>query len=470
VYGADMCGAPRLAEGPEPARAAPGARWALAIVAVALAWAVAIFAAFHPGLMSIDALVHYGQGLANDYSNQHPPLVSWLFGRSGQWLGTPAGILALQLAAIGGGLALLGARAARRHGPLAFLVVAATLGAPGTFAIAAMLGKDALLAGALLLAASALRAGRRGVALGLALVATLLRLNALFAAVPLAFGAIWGDARLGGRRARAALAAAAVVVLAGAEPAVEWAVRARDVWPVGQLFAYDLAGIYVRHPEALRASTLARDVSATDLARLYTPDTGGPLLFPAPGAPGVSFHHLVERREVLTAEWLRAIRAYPGAYAAHRLEVLRALLGARRGPAFYPFHADLDPNPWGLALSRDTLPFRVLAGARDAARDGLAFRGWFWVGLSVAATALAAARARRDPVPLWIAASGLAYALAYAIIAVSAEFRYLYWTALSAPAALLALLAAPCAALPTGTALRRSGSRAPRSTAPGADR
>src|SRR5512142_2032385 len=44
---------------------APGRarRWQLAIAAAALAWAAVVFAAFHPGVMSIDALVHYGQGL-----------------------------------------------------------------------------------------------------------------------------------------------------------------------------------------------------------------------------------------------------------------------------------------------------------------------------------------------------------------------------------------------------------------------
>ena len=434
----------------EPGRP-PGLRWARVIAGLAIAWGAVVFAAFHPGLMSIDAIVHYSQGLESAYSNQHPPLVTWLFGQSGRWLGTPAGILALQLASIGGGLALLGARAV-----------------PGTYAIAAMLGKDALLAGALLLAAAALRAGRRRAALALSLVATLLRLNAIFAAVPLAAGALWGDLRR--VRARAAAIVLAVVVLAGAEPAAERAAGTRDVWPLGQLLVYDLAGIYVRHPEALAASALARDVSAADLARLYTPDTGGLLLFPAPGAPGVSFHHLAERREALTAEWLRAVRAHPAAYAAHRLEVFRALLGARRGHAFYPFHARLDPNPWGLRLSPETLWFRALVGLRDAAADGVAFRGWFWVALSVAVTALAAARARRDPVPLCIAASGLAYALGYALISVSAEFRYLYWTALSGPAALLALLGSPSSAPPTGTGRRRSGSRDPGTTAPAGDR
>ncbi len=67
-------------------------------------------------------------------------------------------------------------------------------------------------------------------------------------------------------------------------------------------------------------------------------------------------------------------------------------------------------------------------------------------------------------------AAGLAYALAYLVISVSAEFRYLYWTALSAPAALLALLGGPCGAPPTATGLPRSGSRAARSAAPTADR
>ncbi|BDG01733.1 hypothetical protein [Anaeromyxobacter oryzae] len=467
-------------------------RRAAALALAAGAWAAIVFAAFRPGLMSIDALVHYGQGLQHAYSNQHPPLVAVLFGLSGWSFGTPAGILALQLGTIGGGFALLSWRGLR-DGPRplpSLLVLAVFLAAPTTWTFAAMLGKDGLMAGALLLACAALRSGRPGATLALALAGTLLRHNAILAAAPLAVGAIWEGRRPSGRLARGAVAAVAVAVLAAAPAAVERATRARDVWPLGQLLAYDLAGIYVRHPEALPASTLARDLSVADLRRLYTPFTGGPLIFPRhPGDPGIPFDGLAARRDELTAEWLRAVRTYPRAWLAHRWDVFRALLGTQRGPAFYPFHATLDPNPWGLRLHPGSLS-RALEAVRDGARDGIAFRGWFWIGLSALATAVAARRARRDGVPLWIALSGLAYALAYLAVSVSAEFRYLYWTALSTFATAAAALGtgaaarvevspraaragaagAPSAAPPTATARRRSGPAAPRSAERPGDR
>jgi hypothetical protein len=474
---------PRL----DPARS----RRALLLAAITLAWAGTVYAAFRPGLMSVDALVHYGQGLQNAYSNQHPPLVSMLFGLSGRWLGTPAGILALQLATIGGGFALLAWRAVRTpaRSKLPFAVVVAFLAVPTTWALAAVLGKDALLVGALLLASAALRAGRPGVAFALALAGTLVRHNAILATAPLAIGAAWECRRLRSRSARALAAAAALAVLAAAPKGVERLAGARDVWPVGQLLVYDLAGIYVRHPEALPASALSRDVTPADLERLYTPLTGGPLEFPADaGDPGVPFEHLAERRHELSSEWLRAVRTYPGAYLAHRWAVFRALLGLYRGPVFYPFHTRIEPNPWGLGLPPGTPVSRALVRVRDAAKDTILFRGGLWVALATVATALAASRARRDRVPLWIAASGLAYALAYAAISVSAELRYVYWTAVSPFATAAAALgaaapagagaaafgaaagASPSGAPPTARGRPRSGRGAPGRAEPSADR
>jgi hypothetical protein len=137
------------------------------------------------------------------------------------------------------------------------------------------------------------------------------------------------------------------------------------------------------------------------------------------------------------------VRRYPGAWLAHRWETFRALLGLQGGPAFYPYHAAVDPNPWGFRVETGGAAYRALAAVREAARDGIAFRGWFWLALAAAAGVLGAARARRDPVPLSIALSGLAYALGYALVSVSAEFRYLCWTALSSSAAVLAALGAP---------------------------
>lgn len=422
---------------------------------VTAAWAGLLFAAFRPGLMSIDSLVQYGQGLAHAYSNQHPPFGSFLFGLAGALAGTPAPLLAVQLALVGGGFALLAVPAARRHGAAAVALTLVFLAVPSTWALAVALWKDVLLAGVLLVACAALRAGWTFATLALLLVASLLRHDALFATAPLAVGAAWTSPALRGR-ARGAVALLALVAFAAAPRVADRATRARDVWPVGQLFVYDLAGIYVRHPEAFPASSLARDLRLEDLRQLYTPFTGGPLLFPArPGDPGISFHGLAGRR-ALAGEWVRALLAHPGAYLAHRWAAFRALLGWHGGPAFAPYHDRLEPNRWQLRLAGGPA-YVALARFRDAVRDGPVFRGWLW--LALAAIAMLAAAARRAATPFWIAASGVCYALSHLGTAVSAEFRYLYWTALSpfaAAAAALALRSTAHWASPPTIATRRS--------------
>jgi hypothetical protein len=422
------------------------------VAALAACWAALLFAAFRPGYMSVDSVVQYGQGLAGAFSNQHPPLGSIVFGLSGRLTGSPAGALALQLALLGGGFALLAGPAPRARRAAAVLLTAAFLAAPSTWATAVVLWKDVLLAGVLLLACAAMRARRTAAALALLVLAALLRHDGLAAAAPLAVGAAWTSPALRSRARRVAAAGAAIAAMLVLPGAVERAVGARDVWPVGQLYVYDLAGIAVRAPEAFAGSSLSREVTLDDVRARYTPFTGGPLMFARrPGDRVIPFHELSQHRE-LAGEWLRAVVAHPRAYLAHRLAVLAATLGAHRGPAFGPYHVGVDPNPWGLRAEPGRLA-RALARVRDAARDGPLFRGWFWVALCAAGVALLARRAAADAVPLWIAASGLSYALAHLAFAVAAEFRYVYWTALAPFAAAAAALAfrstAHCESPPT---------------------
>jgi hypothetical protein len=422
-------------------RSRPGGDTAFApVAALVVCWAALLFAAFHPGYMSVDSLVQYGQGLDGAFSNQHPPLGSIVLGLCGRLTGSPAGALALQLALVGGGFALLVGPAPRARRAAAVLLTLAFLATPSTWATAVVLWKDVLLAGALLLACAALRARRTALALALLVVAALLRHDGLAAAGPLAAGAAFTSPALRSRSRRLGAAGAAIGAMLLLPPLLERAVRARDVWPAGQLFVYDLAGIAVREPGAFAGSLLSRQVTLDDVRERYTPFTGGPLMFArGPGDHVIPFHELTHHRE-LAGEWLRAILAHPRAYLAHRLAVFAAALGAHRGAAFGPYHVGVDPNRWGLRADPGRLA-RALGALRDAARDGPLFRGWFWVALCAAVVALGARRAARDAVPLWIAASGLSYALVHLAIAVAAEFRYVYWTALAPFAAAAAALA-----------------------------
>lgn len=389
--------------------------------------------------MSVDSVVQYGQGLEGRFSNQHPLLGSIVFGWCGRLAGSPAGALALQLGLVGGGFVLLVRGAARRHGAAAIVLTLAFLATPSTWALAVVIWKDVLLAGTLLLACAAMRATRTAAALALLVLAAMLRHDAIFAAAPLAICTAWNAPGLQTRAARIATIALVGGAMLLAPRALERAVHARDVWPVGQLYVYDLAGIYVREPQAFAGSALARAMTLEDVRVRYTPFTGGPLMFPQrPGDRVFSFHDLAANRD-LAGEWLRQIRAHPGAYLAHRWSVFRAQLGLGGGPAFAPYHRRIEPNPWQLTMARGPV-HDALSALRDSARESPLFRGWFWFALCALAAALGWRRIAGDALPFWIATSGLAYALAHLGVSVAAELRYVYWTVLAPFAAAAAAL------------------------------
>jgi hypothetical protein len=410
-----------------PALPLRSTRFELLLAAAAGVWAAVLFAAFHPGLMSSDTVSQMAMGVSGDYfSNVHPPLMSWALGLVHRVAGSPWPALALQLAAIGGAGAALaaGATAPRRHAAAALLAIFLAL--PTTWAVGVIVWKDVWMAASLLWAIVALRAGRRLASVALVALAACLRHNAILAAIPLAAAAFpWSRAR---RLQSAALAAALVAAIAAAPWLVERALRVRDAWPGGQLLVYDLAAIYLSHPDDLAASTFSGDIEISDLARDYTPVHVVPLLFTdEPPGRRIPWSTIAPRRAIIVREWAREVVRHPRAYLAHRLEQFRFLLGIATEPVCYPFHRQIDPNPWGLHLD-DTALHGALRRLADGAGHTILFRGWPWLALAAVAGAVALRRAREHPLAVATAASAVAYASAYLVVGVSCGFRFLYWT------------------------------------------
>lgn len=419
------------------------------IVAVlGLAWVAVVFAAFTPGLMSPDSLSQYAQGLSGAYSNAHPPMMSWVLGLFGKTVGSPWPFLLLDLLMLAGGLALLARDARPEAWRWSLLLFVVYLLLPTTWSLGAVLWKDTALAGVLLLTVAALHYGRLKWALALMLCSMLLRHNSIIAVAPLALYATAQIPALAGSRARRAAAVVGVLgVMSVLPPAVERISKAEDTCMLCMPALLDLSAVYIASPELFPASVFSADVSVDELKREYTPSTMIFILYGGQPVRHIKPDFVVSHRKEILSEWASVIPQRPWEYLKSRFAFFAYLLGLE-GDVFYAFHVGIDSNEWGLKVSlADTWLHKSMRAVQEYFRNSLAFRGWFWLGLS---TLLIAGLLWRRPgsLALYTALSGFLFTFTLLLLAPSADFRYLFWTVVSCFAT-GALLLTPSHALTT---------------------
>jgi len=422
-------------------------------------WSAALFAIYQPGLMSADSLDQYGQGLQGVYNDIHPPLGSWLLGLSGKLMGSPMLVLGAQLLALAACMAALVRSPDKNKGRWGIVVMALFLFTPTTWALAVILWKDVMTATVLLGAVAALHYRRPAIALVLLMAGVAFRHNALIAAVPLAIPTIgqlcpkqWGWFR------KSQALAVVVVGLVMAPSVVSRALNSNRAWAAGQLLVFDLAGVYTKKPELVSNSLLARETSSGEIARLYSPLHVWPLFGGAEGARPISFSSLHERRPELIAEWGRVIREHPRAWMQHRLASFVNLVGATSSHVFYPFHLDIDPNPFQLRVSSEGWLFQTLHRIKMSVANSLFFRGWAWTLLLGGLTLVALRTVRQKPIAFYTAVSGLGYVTSYLFIGIGGDFRFIYWSVIATFATVALLI--------TEQASAKLASEAPPAAAP----
>jgi len=365
-------------------------------------------------------------------------VVSLLNGIAARLSGSPWPLLLAQLLAIGMSMALIVRRAPPDRAAVALALFCGFLLAPPVWSIGVTLWKDVLVGAALLGAVAALGDGRPTLALGLTVLGTLCRHNALVAALPLVLPAV--NQMIRNRRARILAGIAAIAFVALAPKLAERALGARDEWTLGALLVFDEVAVYSAHPDLLAKSPLGKDFSMKDLQYIYSPASCQPIFSGGPEAPRISGASLPARRAEIRAEWLRAVRTAPLAYARHRLLHFRSLLGADGNPVCYPFHVGIHPgNPWGFKLHEEAAIYRALRRAQDRLSNTFLFRGWFWM-LALTILALVGWRRGDARLAVWTALSGWLYGAAYLVVGVVCDFRYLYWSVLATFAAAALLL------------------------------
>jgi hypothetical protein len=232
----------------------------------------------------------------------------------------------------------------------------------------------------------------------------------------------------------------AMAVLSVVPPVVECVSRAEDTCMLCMPALLDLSAVYIDSPELFPESVFASDVSVEDLKVTYHPSTMIFILYGGEPVRHVKPEFVVSHRKEILSEWLSVIprRPRPLAYLKSRFAFFAHLLGLK-GDVFYAFHVGIDANAWGLTVTHaDSALHRALRATQEAARNSLAFRGWFWLGISTALCGVVLWR-RPGSLALHTALSGFLFTFTLLLLAPSADFRYLFWTVVScfATAALL---------------------------------
>ena len=418
-------------------RVSPAARAALA----ALLLCIAMLALFWPGVAMFDTLNQYAQLRSGSYDDWHPPVMArlWALFHAAGWHGQ-APMFLIQMLLCWIGLGLFAAALARRGARIAAIAVLLLGIWPPIAGWQVMVLKDAQMAGALL-AATGLAAWWRlqdrplprwaALLVGLLLLyATLVRINAVFATVPLAFGLLGAGTWRRPVRRGAMMLAAMVAVLA-ALPLVNHGLLRAGASEVGRaLPTYDLAGIaHHAGPEAV--PVLPAEVwRAAEAERCIRPILWDPLGdrcdFVAEGlaitAPG----------RKLTEAWLLTIARHPVAYAEHRLAHWNATM-RWLVPWRYPLAApqwDSEPNMLGIGSpSPRSEPFQQLAGMLAESPLGAPI---LWLTAALAVLALAWRHdGARSRLAVTLALSAVLTELAFLVISVAADYRYHLWAMLA---------------------------------------
>jgi hypothetical protein len=405
--------------------------------------ATVIVVLFHPGFMSPDSLNQLLQGRTGNYTNQHPPVMSWLLGRFDHLLAGhgPTGMLAFHALLLWSGLALLASQLFEGRNGLVWMAAVGFF--PPVLALSAPIWKDVSMAAALTLAMGLLlaadRTGSRSylwASLPPLFYAWAVRQNAMVAVVPLAL--LWSAALARGHQPphRVLVASVAALSLLGGFALTAGAIQGsltghRDFHNGQTIPLFDLQAMsLLTHQNLMPPYELAENpnLNLETMQRLYLPYSCNPILYGPDAA--LSLTSDPAKLKELYRTWLRAILDHPMAYLRHRLGFAGQLLAVGREHVFYPFHEGVDANDLGVVWHPSRAVRWVITGLR-AIQDTFVFRGWFYVLLLT--LELAACFWLRAPLAPWcLAASGLFYALSLIPTAPGADFRYLLWPVVAA--------------------------------------
>ncbi|WP_245824904.1 hypothetical protein [Sphingomonas azotifigens] len=425
-------------------------RKAISALVVAVLLAGITLAFFWPGIASYDSVVQYQQVLAGAFDDWHPPAMArlWALLHGLGWRGQ-APMFVLQILLYWGGLALFAGALARRGQSLVALVVLLLGFWPPLLGWQVAVLKDAQMTGALAAAvgvASWWRLDDRrlplwAAALVLVLLgyATLVRFNAAFAAVPLAFGLL-GGWRWDRPLFQAVLVLAAIAAVLGMlTPINQRLLHAQPSGVERSLPLFDLAGIAHRAGPQAVPQVPARLWHRAEAKGCLTPILWDPIGDQKACGYIVDTLQRAAPGKQLRNLWLEAIATHPLAYAAHRIAHWNSEMRLWM-PATMPGTGPLgrsEPNSLGLpSPDKRITGFQKLGYTLASSAAGAPIL-WFAIALGVLFCTWPA-RDGAGSVAVTLALSTILTELAFGLVGVASDYRYHCWGMLAAGLALLA--------------------------------
>ncbi len=435
-----------------PGRQRVGARAVLALTSIGT---LVTAACFYPGYLDGDSNWQYAQGVSGEYVDMHPVVMSWLLGRLDRIIEGTGGFFLLMNFGFWASLGLtLRAFTSSLRG---FVIAAVVIGTSiPVFSLVGQIQKDlGMLVGLLGAFGLLVEADRRRSLASLLCTLPLLwyalavRHNGVTAALPFALWFGWLLARdhlppLLARRLAAPWRRLAVGVLLLATLFSMSLLATRTILGErGQRFhfeqvimAYDMVGISVRTGRSVVSDIYypGQPLTMQELRAMYRADTSFYLFWGQPGLRKVPLTRAPQVVDMIQAAWLRAIRAEPAAYAAHRASLFLAQLGI--GANLLDRHIGL---PQGRTFDyRGPTVFewphaRALISFFDWSGPSLLFRAWPDLILGAAGVAMAWLRPNRHRFEITLLATSSAiYVAPLLFLGAASEFRYMWWPVLAA--------------------------------------
>jgi len=413
--------------------------WIASLAFAALA-TLAICYPVWPGYMSFDSLFAYRQAREGIETMLWPPLHSYLFWLSDRAGVGPGGVLALQLFVLFASAGLI-LHLLVRNRILALLLcgvfAALMIAFPTLLGSMLVHWRDVPTAGFTLLGVALwLLAARHGALWLLAPAAAAfgcavaLRYNAIILAAPVMAVMAWAPmlgrpSRFGRPVAILCLAAA----LATAWASTQW--RLPDLKRMdapdsfGGTQAFDLAGISACADKNYMppGMTGGAPLSAYHIRRNYDPRHLNLTFRPKPDVPPLFDN---DAAGGMPAAWGEAIRKEPGCYLSHRLTVFVEQMGLAEDEVFYPTHATIDPNDYGIVPARPALGLAVAAYVLRNANEIWRRPAWLYVAAAALAGLAIARDRRRAPLLLALLAGAFAYAGVLFLVSPAADARYIF--------------------------------------------
>nr|WP_315382547.1 hypothetical protein [uncultured Sphingomonas sp.] len=425
-------------------------RKALSALIVAVLLAGVTLAFFWPGVASYDSVVQYQQVLHGQYDDWHPPAMArlWAVFHGAGWRGQ-APMFALQLLLYWSGLAFFASALARRGQSIAALLVLLLGIWPPILGWQVAVLKDGQMAGAILAAvglASWWRLDDRRLPLWAALLvlillgyATLVRFNAAFATVPLAFGLLGGWRWERPRFQLVLVVAATAAVIAVLTPINQRLLHAAPSGVERSLPLFDLAGIaHHAGPQAV-PQVPARLWHRAEARGCLTPILWDPIGDEKACGYIVDTLQRAAPGTTLRSAWIEAIATHPLAYAEHRIAHWNSEMRLWM-PATMPGTGPLarsEPNTIGLGSPDKRINgFQKLGYTLASSAAGAPIL-WFAVAIGVLFCSWPA-RDGAGGVAVTLALSAILTELAFGVVGVASDYRYHVWGMLAAGLALLA--------------------------------